>query len=587
MSIFGRREIKQLKSEVEKLNFELELIKEQELSMKELQRTVKALKLETAQLQDHHNSLIDKIRTYKKEENQKLESLKQLDSKISSLAEVKTGIQENILSTTTKLNELEALVELNQSKLTEIEDQKKILEEQKRIREEIERGRKKIGDLIEEEDHIKGRINQKQTEISSIEKKLADLLQKERNYSEKTNLQEVKLRKLDEHLRNLDQQLNSKNRDLAETVSNLEIHKQETDQLKQEYQDVQAHRSELKISLEKLESEEKAKYGILKNLTIKIKAFEQHAQKLYANLTQKSDQLKDVTGELVKASDSLTLRQEELESVNNLIVSNGDKLNQLKSEVTDLEKKKNQVLVNYTEMQNLKFEYDKLVENHSKLSELISLLQQRRTEIEQGNTELETRFMKVFQKLNKELNDINKKRNVLEQVLLKKDKDLDDKDQMLFEKLAALEESERILNIRQVEIESTDQVLNSTREQREYLWNELQKLEDEAIERRGVNEDLRLETDLLFKKKSVIEKNFQDLLNTMNLNYSKLRERNTGFQKEFQHYEDEFDVIRTRITESMKELDDIQNAISTLKLEQEQHKGSISKLDVGKKKNSG
>jgi chromosome segregation ATPase len=192
--------------------------------------------------------------------------------------------------------------------------------------------------------------------------------------------------------------------------------------------------------------------------------------------------------------------------------------------------------------------------------------------------------MKVFQKLNRELNEINKKRNVLEQVLLKKDKDLDEKDQTLFEKIAALEESERILNIRQVEIESTDQVLNSTREQREYLWNELQKLEDEAIERKSINEDLRLETDLLFKKKSVIEKNFQDLLNTMNQNYSKLRERNTGFQKEFKHYEDEFDLVRARISESMKELDEIQNAISTLKLEQEQHKGSISKLMSSKRR---
>ncbi|MCK7528719.1 MAG: hypothetical protein MZV64_69755 [Ignavibacteriales bacterium] len=56
-------------------------------------------------------------------------------------------------------------------------------------------------------------------------------------------------------------------------------------------------------------------------------------------------------------------------------------------------------------------------------------------EIEKGNFELENRFTKMFQRFNTEMNEITKKRTVLEQIISKKEKEIEEKDQILFEKV--------------------------------------------------------------------------------------------------------------------------------------------------------
>lgn len=218
------------------------------------------------------------------------------------------------------------------------------------------------------------------------------------------------------------------------------------------------------------------------------------------------------------------------------------------------------------------------------MQEILPLLEQRRREIEQGNADLEARFVKMFQKFNSELNDVNRKRNILEQVVLQKEKDIDEKDQVLFEKIAALEESERVLHMRQAEIDAVEQMLNTIDEQKDQIRNDLMKIDEESVDRKNYNSDLKLETELLFKKKNALEKGLNDLLGMVNHSYAKSKERKDKIESDLQEYEEQLQVCRDRVNDSMKELVELQGSLSEVKVEYQEYKGSVSKLSSLKKK---
>src|SRR5690606_7498702 len=232
----------------------------------------------------------------------------------------------------------------------------------------------------------------------------------------------------------------------------------------------------------------------------------------------------------------------------------------------------------------LKDEAEKLKAENDKMRDYVNLLEKRRAEIEQGNVELEARFGKMFQKFNQELNEINKKRNILERVALKKEKDIDEKDQMLFEKITALEESERVLNMRQAELESLEQVLNNMNKEKELLRNDIQKLEDETRDRKNYNHDLKLETEMLYKKRFVLEKSMQELLNLMIESFNKSRERKTKVTAEVREQEEQLQAFREKISDSLREMEQVESSVNSLKIEYEEYRGQVAKFKTMKRK---
>jgi chromosome segregation ATPase len=190
----------------------------------------------------------------------------------------------------------------------------------------------------------------------------------------------------------------------------------------------------------------------------------------------------------------------------------------------------------------------------------------------------------MFQKFNHELNEITKKRSVLEQIILKKEKDIDERDQILFEKIAALEESERILSMRQAEIESFDNTIKRLNEQKESIKKEIIKNDEEVAERKNLNEGLKLETELLMKKRSNLEKSLQELLKMVTENFYKVEERKHKLEEDVRIYDDKLNDIKEKINNSMKELVEIQESIGTHKIEAEEYKNNISKLLLMKKR---
>jgi chromosome segregation ATPase len=225
-----------------------------------------------------------------------------------------------------------------------------------------------------------------------------------------------------------------------------------------------------------------------------------------------------------------------------------------------------------------------LNKDKERIKEILPLLEQRREEIEKGNLDLENRFTKMFQKFNSEMNEITKKRNVIDQIVLKKERDIEEKDQVLFEKMNAIEESERLLNMRQAEIDSFEQLLKTFNEKKEQLRNDLLKLDEQIVDKKNTNDDMRLEAELILKKRTSVEQNLQELINSMNQKFIEAKDKRTKIEKEVKSYEEKVDELNHKISESMDELVELQSAISMIKVEHEEHRGNIVKLASMKKK---
>ena len=180
--------------------------------------------------------------------------------------------------------------------------------------------------------------------------------------------------------------------------------------------------------------------------------------------------------------------------------------------------------------------------------------------------------------------EINEKKTSLEQNVIKKEKDLEERNQALYEKIAALEESENVLKARKAELENVEKLVWNINQQKELIQNELQKLLTEAKERKSFNSDIRFETELLQKKRESLDNEMRELFTTMVNGYNKSEERRKKIIGELAEYENQLQQVKERVSDSMNELVDIQGAITNFKHEQEMHKSEISKLVSIKKK---
>jgi chromosome segregation ATPase len=70
----------------------------------------------------------------------------------------------------------------------------------------------------------------------------------------------------------------------------------------------------------------------------------------------------------------------------------------------------------------------------------------------------------------------------------------------------------------------------------------------------------------------------------MNESYESAKGRNSKFENELSYYENQIQEYRTRIADSLNELDNLKASIGSLKIEQEEYRGNISRLSSLKKK---
>ena len=344
-----------------------------------------------------------------------------------------------------------------------------------------------------------------------------------------------------------------------------------------------------------LASEAKEKMDAIAKAERNTQSREEENIELENQLALKLKEINDTNLRHQKVFEQIEIKQKELLAVEENLNIKSKKLSRLSAEVSELEKKQQKLQAEINHLEELKVElnkkiileqknFEKIQKDSHQAKELVPLLEKRKEEIERTNFELENRFAKMFQKFNVEMNETNKKRAVLDQIIKKKDRELEEKDQLLLEKISALEESDRILNMRQAEIDSFEDLLRVIEEKKDQLQNNLLKLDSQAIERKNYNNDLKAESDLILRKKVLIEQGLEEMLGTMNNKYSDTRERRHRLDNDIKDHEGKLAELNQKIADSMDELVELQSSISAIKVEHEEHHGHIIKLASIKKK---
>jgi chromosome segregation ATPase len=568
--MFNSKKIKSLLKENDELKSKFQAISNKEESINNLNEVLIRIRIEVAQLNEERRGLLSSIDTIRIDEENKRLEVDELSKKIGHLHELKNELQNDILSYTNQIDNIESSILANHSrlssakaddlKLSEIQNiNSDLINEKKEIESYIERSKSEARKLNEEEAFLINRKEVLSEEISRLEGNLSNLQKTYEDIEEKVN-NGYKLTEPEHEGRLLSEKIETLKEEESTRLSRLK-----------EIESELSEKTELKTTLEQ------EHLLLMSELNEKRKLLEQ-TQDQYKKLLEDS---KIRERELFDTQQTLGIKAQKLSNINIELMDYDKKYNSVKNEIAELEHFRNELIKN---IQNEKVIAGKFADQNKKLTVLVPLLEKRKHEIEQGNAELEGRFTVMFQKFNNELNQINRKRSVLEQIVLKKEKDVDEKDQILFEKIAALEESERVLNMRQVELESIKNQIAQLKEHKDVSKNDLNKMDQESLERRNYTEDLRQETELLLKKKVTLEKSLQELLQYMNDSYEHSRERNSKFEIELNYYEDQIQGYRTRIADSLKELDELKTSVGSLKIEQEEYRNNISRLTSFKKK---
>jgi chromosome segregation ATPase len=597
--MFKSKKVKRLSEENEELKTRFQILYGKEENIKNLNEVLKRMRLEVSQLNEEKRTLQESIDQVRNQGEHKRHEIEELTKKIEHLREMKDELQNVVLNYSSQIENIEARIKEpgektgyaipGQTETNEFEnDNSELLGKQDEIEKFLNDAIARRNEINENESELIGHRENLSSEVAKLENKLGELLE---TFGEIT----VKIKSGNEKittLRNEEERIKKAIEKKQNEISNVEA---KLLRLKEE-------EGELQSKIGGLHSEESTKLNRVKEIEsvlaekIEIKnSLEEEHTILMNELNEQRKTLLNAKKEYELLNGETGARKKELFNTEQTLAIKAQKLTNLNMELKDCEKRhqaisseineiKNQRLEIHNDIQKEKEAANRFTEQNRKLTELVPLLEKRKEEIEQGNAELEERFTIMFQKFNQELNQINRKRSVLEQIVLRKEKDVDEKDQQLFEKIAGLEESERILNMRQIEIESLEKQIAGLREHKEVYRNELNKMEQETLERKTYSADIRLETELLLKKKVTLEQNLQDLLVYMNESFGKSKDRNVKFENEMNYYEEQIQAYRSDISDSLKELDEVRASIGNLKIEREEYKGQVTRLNTLKKK---
>jgi chromosome segregation ATPase len=581
MNFFNSKELEELRQENDELKTKIQRVYEKEETAQNLEKLLKKLRSEISILNDRKNNITREIDALDLQEKQKRDQMIELDQKISNLKEMKDQLQNNVLSYTNQIQELESVLKEKNAKLDSIANKNTI---ELSANNYIVEAKQKISELDKEEEDLLNNFNQANQEINSIEEQKQGLLEKQLLLDKKVEKTGQKITSLEEKQSVLSEEIELKKKELVTYTEKLNSIVKEYTRAKENISVLQEKENKLSKRIDELTEEEKSKSEFAREL-----------REFDKELTEKHTLLDEAENNYRKLSEEASFKEKEIYAINQSLSIKANKLSKINLDLLNMEKKygelkneikryeilKTELHQKFTEEKNAS---DRFTEQSAKLREIVPLLEKRKKEIEQGNAQLEIRFTEMFQKFNKELSEVTKKRNILEQIILKKEKDIDERDIVLFEKISALEESEKILNARQVEIESFEKQINILMDQKEGLQIDLQKVDEDAVERKNYNDDMRMEMELLMKKRSSLEKGIQELLRMTSDSFSKAGARKLKLDDELREYEEKVITYREKINSSMKELAQLQASIGSIKVEHEEHKGTISKLVSMKKR---
>jgi chromosome segregation ATPase len=570
------------KTELEKETAEMEKrFREVYQRVLEVGEMEQSLGVEIKKKKDELNALNGKKNEFTQEQlknfNSKIITLK--DEEKKNLLEVKQKIKQ----LSDRENELNTRLEIRSRELQEIE--KKI--EQKTFVKETDGGDKLLS-LIVEEQKLLDSIDLKKKSLSELEESILYLKTEQRTIANQIN-------RIDTASKSEKQKFKDET-DASKLKSAEIIHfEKEANTIQGVIKALKEEEQKIRESIEQLAQSEELKKELISQLNDELSSKEIQFASIEKDYDTKSSRLNEISFKNKLILEELAAKTNELSIAENNLKSKTGRLSEITGELEKIERKlitaKSQLAEKDYEKSEIedkikvaKDTWSKLDDYYKKVKDVVPLLEKRKDEVQISNSMLEKRFADMFKHYSTQMGEMYKKKNLLEQMLIKKENDVNEKDQSLLDKLSALDEAEKILSIRKTEAESIEDLLKTINEQKELLAGDITSLENKSVEKRIQNKELSIESELYHKKLIEFENGLKELFQKSEERFNKNTEQKARLESEIREYEHRLNELNKGIKDSMEELVNLRTTINKIKVEHEDHRLAINKLAAVKKK---
>jgi len=552
-----------------------------ERDIKDAERKKNELQRETADLENKLKDLYQRIVDLTDQEQNLIINLEKKSKQLDAIESYR------LIDAKAELNEIE--IKINKTKELE---KKSTADFQQRIEK-----------LTEQERDLQKKVTQRLRELEESEEKLVTKTSEARKESENKMLalvvEEQKMIDSIESKRNKIDELNMTISSLEEEkikISNsVEAVTKESTEISLQYntqaiiRELQDEANKLKGHINQLRMTEELKRELISKLNDELSSKEIEFAALENDFTTRLNQLKEVSIKNQGLAEEIEYQNKKLSKLSDTVENKKSQLGEYDKGIKELEKRISHLNNEITQREILKSETEnillreeettkKLEEKQQNLRASIHSLENREKGIQENNKIFEHRFAQLFEKYSKDINEMNNKKSVLEQMLQKKEKDINQQDETILEKLAMLDEAEKVLLVRQKEVDTFDELLNIINDQKELLKNDLNTLDDKATEKRIQNQELKIESEVLQRKIAEFENSLREVINNADGRLKNNTVKREKLDDEIREYETRLKELNTNIKDSMNELVGLQTAIGNIKVEHEEHRLEINKL---------
>ncbi len=540
------------KKELEKETTEMEKkFREVYQRVLEVEGMEQSLDLEIKRRKQEINALTEKKGELNKE---------QLKSFISKISALKDDEKKNLLEIRQKIKQLsEHEAELN-NKL-QIRN-RELLEIEKKIGQKssiIEDSNKnKLQSLIVEEQQLSESIELKKKSLSDLEESIQSL---------KTERDEItdEINRIDVASKNKKLEFSNETAESISPPIEVSHFEKEANTIQGVIKALREEEQKIRESIDRLSQSEELKKELISQLNDELSSKEIQFASLEKDYVTKSNRLNEISFKNKLILEELATKTNELSLAENNLKSKTSRLNELTSELSHVEKKLIAVKSELSEKDYEKSEIEGKLESardtwskfddyYKKIKDVVPLLEKRKEEIQLSNSMFEKRFADMFKHYSTQMGEMYKKKNLLEQMLIKKENDVNEKDQTLLDKLTALDEAEKVLSIRQTEAESIENLLKTINDQKELLAGEITSLENKSVEKKIQNKELSIESELYHKKLVEFENGLKELFHKSEERFNKNTEQKARLESEIREYEYRLNELNKGIKDSMEEL---------------------------------
>ena len=570
------------KTELEKETAEMEKrFREVYQRVLEVGEMEQSLGVEIKKKKEELNALNEKKNEFTKEQlknfNSKIITLK--DEEKKNLLEIKQKIKQ----LSDRENELNTRLEIRSRELQEIE--KKI--GQKTLVKETDGGDKLLS-LIVEEQKLLDSIDLKKKSLSELEESILYLKAEQRTIANQIN-------RIDTVSKSEKQKFRDET-DASKLKSAEIIHfEKEANTIQGVIKALKEEEQKIRESIEQLAQSEELKKEQISQLNDELSSKEIQFASIEKDYDTKSSRLNEISFKNKLILEELAAKTNELSIAENNLKSKTGRLSEITGELEKIERKlitaKSQLAEKDYEKSEIEEKikvardtWSKLDDYYKKVKDVVPLLEKRKDEVQISNSMLEKRFADMFKHYSTQMGEMYKKKNLLEQMLIKKENDVNEKDQSLLDKLSALDEAEKVLSIRKTEAESIEDLLKTINEQKELLAGDITSLENKSVEKRIQNKELSIESELYHKKLIEFENGLKELFQKSEERFNKNTEQKARLESEIREYEHRLNELNKGIKDSMEELVNLRTTINKIKVEHEEHRLAINKLAAVKKK---